>query len=648
MCAISGIIIKNEKCEKDTRSILNMVNSQSHRGPDDCGICGISLGGKKSIVEYSTEYPEDCKQDTRIVLGHNRLSILDLSPLGHQPMISSDGTVVIVYNGEVYNAFEERKELEKKGVKFRSNTDTEIILELYREYGIDEMLKRLNGMFAFGIYDLNSGKAYLARDRFGIKPIYYFEDDEMLLFASEVKAITKSGKINVAIDIEGFQETFAFGMSYQKTIIEGIHPLQAGCYLEWDKKSTKLYRFYDINEYKKVEKTGIDVVKRKGKEVLRKSVESQMISDVCVGCQLSGGVDSSLVSYFAVNNNKTQMRDSIAITFDDEYGQLNEEKYIDYVSEQLRLKCHKQKMDGDFYIRNLEKINWHLDNIPAYYNELGILLLSKEAKKYVTVLLSGEGADELFAGYTRMAYSKIVKMASIVHRVIPKTIKAKIWKGRSGNRYVDYVVFKEAVPLELCEKVLKEYDDERISRDRIQFAEGLKGSSLDIQRKYEMSIRLQGLLNRQDKSTMANSIENRVPVLDNNVVDWAFSLKKSSIIKVRVMDLLKRTGTRIQGKYVLKSICSDIFGKEFSYRDKGGFGIPCRDYMKKPIFLHYVEESILPCMKERGLINYQYIEKWMHNLDKISALEENALWRAINLEILCQLLVDGRAYKEIV
>lgn len=557
-------------------------------------------------------------------------------------MLNDSSDVALVFNGEIYNAVEFRDELLQKGYVFKGHSDTEVVLDLYLEYGI-EMLGRLNGMFAIAIYDKRTDRLYLARDRVGIKPLYYYKDNRVFLFSSEIKSIVKSGKADIEIDETAYNEIFTFGFSIKRTLVKNIVPLQPGTYLEYYRGTIKKHRWFNLNDYKRPESNQrMGDICQSVKRVMRNCVKRQMVSDVKVGLQLSGGIDSSLVSYYASHSDEGFLRDSIAIVFDRKYGELNEEKYIDFVSKKCNLKAHKEILTPEFYISNLEFINWYLDTIPAYYNEPGIYLLSGGARKHVTVLLSGEGADELFAGYSRIAFASLFGMVCRITKLIPALKNRKIWKGRQGYSFNDLVVFNDAVPLSICNRVLKNYDDNAVSADRKAWMKKLTGGYIDRHIKYELMTRLQGLLNRQDKCTMANSIENRVPLLDNEMLDFAFSIPARSLVRYRVKDIIRNRSLSVQGKYPLKLMCRNIFGENFAFRKKGGFDIPCRDFLSDSLFGDYFYSRILPGMKGRGLLNDNLIKEWYQNLATISPDELNALWRCINLEIISQLIFDGK------
>lgn len=645
MCGIAGFIYKRGKREFSTDAIKQMISVQQHRGPDDEGIMAIY---EDKIEDVNSRHIL-MESGVNGFFGFVRLSILDLSQAGHQPMMNRQNTVALVFNGEIYNANEYREQLSSKGYAFRSNTDTEVIITMYEEFGLEIMLQKLNGMFAFALYDTSKRKLYIARDRFGIKPLYIYNDDNIMIFASEIKSILFSGKMKARIDKQGYQETFVFGNSLRHTLFENILPVQPGEYVEMDKNgSVRNHKYFNLEDLQRLssKETEFDENIKSLDRTLYNCVKRQMISDVKVGCQLSGGVDSSLICSYARSIKNDGLFDSIAVVFDKEHPEMSEEEYVDYVNEKLKMKSHKAVLDENFYIQNLELINWYLDTIPSYHNELGIYALSREAKQHVTVLLSGEGADELFGGYGRMAYVNVVKILSRFKMIVPPKIKRTIWKERKAS-FDEYVVFHEAIPLGVCKKVLYDFSDEMVSMDRKKCLENFSGTAMERQRKYEVSVRLQGLLNRQDKSTMANSIENRVPFLDNEVVELVFRIPSKHFIKMRIRDLFKRKGTRIQGKYILKKLCKKYFNERFAFRDKCGFPIPYREFLSGDKFQRYFRTTLMPEMERRNMFNIEIIRKWNDNIKDISPDEINAFWRCINLEICTQLFIDGRKARKI-
>ena len=338
----------------------------------------------------------------KAVLGFNRLSILDLSVNGHQPMASPDEKVLLTMNGEIYNAFDYKKELTDWGYRFKSTTDTEIVLALYLKYGFRGMIDRLNGMFAIVIADLREGRLYIVRDRFGIKPMYYHSSPDILAFSSELKSFRYLENFKFQLDESQLSEFMIFRNNVKGTLFKGIHSLEPGHFLSFSHdEGLKKERYFNINDYSRNNKleTNLDSTGKELEQCLGISVNSQLMSDVKLGCQLSGGVDSSLVTWLANKNSDKGQFESVSIVFDD--PRFSEEKYIDQVAEQLKIDAHKFDLSPSYYLRNIEKATWNFEAPINHPNTIGIYLLSQRAKEYVTVLLSGEGADEVFGGYSR-------------------------------------------------------------------------------------------------------------------------------------------------------------------------------------------------------------------------------------------------------
>ncbi|MBE0654227.1 MAG: asparagine synthase (glutamine-hydrolyzing), partial [Bacteroidales bacterium] len=530
MCGIAGFINFDSRNIKDTGSILKMLEIQRHRGPDDSGIRLFSLRNGTSY-EYSTAKPLAVTDDFEGVLGFNRLSILDLSHNGHQPMISSDDKVLLTLNGEIYNAFDFKNELEAWGYRFRSTTDTEVVLALYLRYGFEEMLSRLNGMFAIVIIDLYRREIFIARDRFGIKPMYYVKTDSTLAFASELKSLIHVDGFNFLLAEEQLDEYLIFRNNLNGTLLRGIESLAPGHYLSFTIKSGMVKRcFFDINNYtrKRDVPDGFGIYEEKLERWLIKSVKSQLMSDVKLGCQLSGGVDSSLVTLLANRGNTDNNFESVSIVFSDR--RFSEENYIDRVSQQLGITAHKFLLDSDYYLSNIEKATWHLEAPLNHQNTIGIYYLSQMAKEYVTVLLSGEGADEVFGGYERFRELKYPFRADMLLHQIRMNFKspsAMINYSDEAYRAVTATAFM--IP-DIAVMLKRDCNYVGAIGIRKDLYHSLSGAQFDKQVKYEMLSYLPDLLIRQDKMSMAHSIENRVPFLDNEVVENSFLIPEGYLL----------------------------------------------------------------------------------------------------------------------
>lgn len=396
MCGIAGILNLNFH-PVDFNVLKNMSDVQKHRGPDDQGFVGFSFKKNKILpINIRDRIIESTSFHGGI--GFNRLSILDLSINGHQPMISQNEKVVIAYNGETYNAFQFKSDLKKKGFVFKSRTDTEILLYLYQQYGIEKMLELANGMFAFCIVDLELQKVFLARDHAGIKPMYWYKKGNTILFGSEIKSFLSHPKFEREINKNHIDEYLYFKYcAHNRTLFKGVSQIPPGHYLEISTDREKLIKYWEpkLNTYGSLSKK--DATERL-ESVLKSSVKSQLISDVKVGCQLSGGIDSSMVTTYAQQYFNYYL-DTFSIIFKDK--KYSEEKYINQVIDNTKSISHKFDLTPEYFVKNVVSATWHMDVPIPIPQAVGIKRLAEGSSEFVTVLLSGEGSDELMGGYSR-------------------------------------------------------------------------------------------------------------------------------------------------------------------------------------------------------------------------------------------------------
>jgi asparagine synthase (glutamine-hydrolysing) len=634
MCGITGYINTDFRPVRNTDQILKMLKLQKHRGPDDSGIRLFSLLSASS-AETSCLTPESIDADFEGVLGFNRLSILDLSMNGHQPMLNPDNNVIIALNGEIYNAFDFRNELQDWGYKFRSATDTEIVLALYLRHGFEGMLERLNGMFALIVIDLRSRELYLARDRFGIKPLYYILNDRVLAFSSELKSFAFLEDFEFTLNSTKLDEYLLFRNNLSGTLFEGLESLEPGHYLNYRSGQELIKsRYYDVNDYSRSKRSGtLDSFGTEVREWLDKSVRSQLVSDVKLGCQLSGGIDSSLVTWLANTNAKNGSFESVSIVFKNKL--FSEESYIDRVTETLGIKSHKFLLDNEYYLDNLGKATWHLESPLNHPNTVAIYKLSQSAKDFVTVLLSGEGADEVFGGYKRF-YD--IKYPFSVNRLLTELNRnlnnpSEVFRYFLDNRQRAIMSNAYMTPF-LAGRLMRNFSRDRAISDRLALYNTLSGSGFDKQIKYEMKTFLPDLLIRQDKMSMAHSIENRVPFLDNEVVNGAFSIPEQFLM-LRDSSIGKNTE-----KYLLKKMTAAVFGEDFAFRKKMGFGIPVKEFFSDEKFREYMNDQVLPGIRHRGLFSYKLVSGWFENIKTLKYTEMEALWIVISFEIWAAIYLD--------
>lgn len=628
MCGFAGYIKLDGKIIENSYVIDKMLQLQKHRGPDDSGIIAIN-SSTNNLEEAVYDNVTSFSFTPDIVFGFNRLSILDLSINGHQPMICPQGDVVLMMNGEVYNAFEFKDELFSNGVKFKSETDTEVVLNLYLHYGIEGMLNRLDGMFSIVIYDFKASSIFIVRDRFGIKPLYLLEDNGIISFSSELKSFKAIPDFKFKLDVSQLNEFLIFRNCINGTLIEKIKNVEPGTYYQYSIENKKLYKrkYFDIELSSNQEECSLHELKKE----LEKSVSNQMISDVKLGTQLSGGVDSSLVTFYASKVSKKGSLESVSIVFDN--SKYNEESYIDYVTKELNLVSHKFKLENNYYLDNIEKAIWHFEQPLNHPNTIGIYLLSQKAKEHVTVLLSGEGADECLAGYSRFLWTN-------ENLIFSKTFIKKIFKSKSRLKFLrlnldrrNRIVLSSSFgDLELLKKIWNKFDIYKGIEKRKKIYNRLTGSPLSKQRKYEIKTFLPDLLIRQDKMSMAHSIENRVPFLSNALVSKSLSIKDVNLIKI--------VNGKKEGKAILKELCKQIFSHEFAYRKKKGFGIPLKDIFVSDHFSNKWKKEILPGIKRRAIFDYQEVDKLVDNVSNADPTELEMIWLMTNFEIWAQLYLD--------
>lgn len=516
MCGIAGFIDKNKTTtpKEQGRVVKKMLLLMKHRGSDAFGI----------------------KSTGNITLGHTRLSIVDLSKLGNQPF-SNEQNSLLSFNGEIYNHKALRKKYLNK-IKISSNSDTATFFELLRKYPIESTLEKIQGMFAFSFLDAKDHKVILALDRFAIKPLYYIDTPKYFAWASEIKAFKAIPEFIFQMNESALGEYMIFRhVVGSETLLKNIHKMQAGEYLAYDLKDNtiKTKRYYQLKKKESALKFS--------ESVISESIKEHLMGDVAAGVQLSGGVDSSLVTLFAQKFSKRKLN-TFSIGLVDEHW--NEFCYSDTVAKKLNTKHHKVIFSKkDFAL--LPKVVYHLDEPLTHPNTVPMYILAKKARKYTKVLLTGEGADEIFYGYNRyfekpdLAKNALFSNAFNDQREISKILKGKI---SIANR----------------KKILR--DTSRISdENKISF--------------YDIYTYLPHVLLRQDKAGMAANIENRVPFLYTSVVETGFNSKP-------------RIG-RFGGKSNVKEIALKYFPKEIVLRRKCSFGLPISEWLRdKDVLLPYL------------------------------------------------------------
>lgn len=574
MCGIAGFIGSG-----DRDVLVKMTRALAHRGPDAEGF----------FVE----------EKNRIHFGHRRLSIIDLAD-GAQPMVTADRELVIVFNGEIYNHAELRSELIAKGYSFQTNhSDTEVLLHGYREWG-EEMLKKLNGMWAFAIYDQRKQEIFLARDRFGKKPLYYFqwqgEQEFHFAFASELKALLLHPRASQKESVLALKKYFAYGyIPAPHSPIEGIYKLPGGCFGKlniqtgvWD-----IQRYWDYQ----LESSCSDLPSDGGKawceellDLLDRAVKRRLVTDVPLGVFLSGGIDSSAIAALAARHLPAGRLKTFSIGFTD--PSFDELPYARKMAAHLGCAHHEEILDLENAVRLLPGLLNRLDEPIADSSLLPTWLLSGFARRHVTVALGGDGGDELFAGYDPFKalkaaelYSKIVSkkihpalclLASrlpVSHRNISFDFKIKRFlKGLSFAQALWMPVWMGPLNLQEINDYFGSHDTaEEIYSEAIDVWEAVGVHADPVDRALQFFTRLylqDNILAKVDRASMLHSLEARSPFLDIEVVDFARRLPHS--VKFR-------NGTT---KWILKKALESLLPSDVIYRKKKGFGMPIGSWLR--------------------------------------------------------------------
>ncbi len=601
MCGIAGFV-NLDGAPADAGVLGAMTDMIRHRGPDDRGTLRVSLRG--------------AVPDT--ALGSQRLKIIDLSDRGHQPMTSRDGSTALLFNGEIYDASDHKAALERDGYRFRSGADTEVVLALYERDGLERMLERLDGMFAIVIADTRRGAVHLIRDRAGIKPLYWARLGATVLFASEAKAFLAHPAFRAEIDPAEVDELLAFRyVAGQASLLKGVRHVLPGHRLTITPGGVTEARWWSIPDHtEKLRLSREEAVDRLG-DLLGRSVHSQLRSDANVGCQLSGGVDSSLVTLMARTHHRGGLN-AFSIVFDE--PKFSEEEWILAAAATARATSHRFVFDEPAFMGALDAASWHMDQPISHPNTLALWLLARRSGEHTRVLLSGEGADELFGGYARARDSHTANGSP-----------------RPGvNDPVDAFIRSSQFHSEARLSKLRPAADLRpaLEKRRALFEEG-QADHLSNCLKYDMRTHLVDLLVRQDKMTMGHGVENRVPFLDRQVIEFARALPAEHLVDRSLPP--GAPGTKI----VVKALARRSFDAAFVYRRKSAFNLPLGQYFRSPAFVALMEDRLLPGMASRGLVDVAIVRRWWRRALSAQATTEG-FWIPVALELWAQQFIDGR------
>ena len=629
MCGICGVISSRSNFRQED-VLRRMCGKIAHRGPDDSGMF----------------INED------VALGIQRLSIIDLAG-GHQPIHNEDQTVWIVFNGEIYNYPELREFLQKKGHVFYTNTDTECIVHLYEEMGI-ECVKELNGMFAFAVWDSIRKHLYLVRDRLGIKPLYYAASDGNLIFASEIKAILEHPAIVRDIDMPSLHDylTFLYVPS-PKTMFQGISKLPAAHWLRFADGNIAIERYWDLQFSHEENAASEEEYVEQVYESLRESVKMRLMSEVPLGAFLSGGVDSSgIVAIMA------EMMDEPVKTFSIGFkskGLYNELPYARMIAEQYGTEHHEFVVEPDA-VELISRVVWHLDEPMADASAILNYLVAQMAKEHVTVVLTGLGGDEVFAGYRRYCGDRLAqryeRIPSPIRYVFEKIVD--IFPASEESRILNYSrlakkfiagtqlspeeryfswnsFFTEELKNSLYSEKLKERLNGRPSLAVLEkyFAETDSSDFLDkVQYVDQKTYLVEDLLALTDKMSMANSLEARVPFLDHKLVE----------LSARIPPGMRLKG--LKTKYILKKALDDVVPRRILHRQKQGFSMPIDSWLRNGLRDWCADLLSKQRIEKRGYFNYDTV-RWIIQEHQEGRKDfSQHIWALLILEVWHTIFLD--------
>jgi asparagine synthase (glutamine-hydrolysing) len=638
MCGINGIALSSRAGRHVEAGLLErMRDVLTHRGPDECGI----------FVEGS------------VGLGHRRLSIVDVAT-GQQPMTNEDGSLRIVYNGEVYNHADHRPWLEGRGHTYRTHCDTETILHLYEEKGT-RCVEDLRGMFAFAIWDSRKEELFIARDRLGVKPLYYVHtDDGSLYFASEIKALLEAGAVRAELNYEALPDYLAnHAPSGEETLYRGVRRLLPGHTLLWRDGELKVERYWDVSfAGENVNRREEDLIEEWA-ELFRTSVRLRLMADVPLGMFLSGGIDSSAIAAVM-----SELVDEPIKTFSVAFAEreANELEYARMVAARLGTDHHEVVVSPEEFFEALPRLVWHEDEPLAHLASVPLYFVSKLAQRHVKVVLTGEGSDEMLAGYGR--YRKTVynlalgrRYQSLTPAALRRAVAGAVGSLGAGSRvrqklertfvclpadleslYFDNVA---VFPRAMQRSLLTPETVERAGRGADPYA-GLRDlvnasdASTPLNRLLYADTKtyLHELLMKQDQMSMAASIESRVPFLDHKLVEFT----------ARLPERLKLRGWTT--KYVLRRAMKGVLPEAILTRPKMGFPVPLGAWLRgrhRNVLDEYVTSERA---RARGIFDADFVARVVGQHVSGERDHSERLWTLVNFEVWLRRFIDGEPVAE--
>jgi asparagine synthase (glutamine-hydrolysing) len=630
MCGICGIVNFDPGWTVSRSALESMNREIIHRGPDDCGF-------------HVSE---------NVGLAMRRLSIIDVKT-GHQPVTNEDGTVWLVYNGEIYNYRDLRGRLLERGHQFRTQSDTETIVHLYEEHG-RECVEHLRGMFAFALWDNKRRRLLLARDRLGIKPLYYCRTQRQFLFASEIKSLFATLQIKPALNRRALPQYLAFGyVAGSETLFDGVHKLLPGHTLELDETGrASLACYWDLPLGGAEDGRSRHYYAQTYREQLEQCVSSHLMSEVPLGVFLSGGLDSSVVAALT-----TKLRGEPVKAFSVGYDEVaySELPYARLVARHIGAEYHEVRVGWQDFFGTLPKLIWHEDEPLAWPSSVSLYFVAKLAREHVTVVLTGEGSDETLAGYARYAttlwntrmqrYYRCLLPAALRHSlrrgiqsssVFSADLRRKLrhsFVGRDATSWTSIYfdnflcAFAEAEQMDLLAEELRP-EPGLVYGDSMKFWERFRGDLLHRMLYTDTKTYLVELLMKQDQMSMAASVESRVPFLDHSLVEFAASIPTRHLVSGRA------------GKQVLKAAVPDLLPESILNRVKMGFPTPWESWLRR--HFEVIENLILDRHSlARGWFRAESLRSLLAQHRRRRSDHADRIWRLLNLELWARVCLDG-------
>lgn len=644
MCGIAGLYhLKRQPVP--AHCLKGMCDAIAHRGPDDEGAVFFSVRNEpykaegywveKSSERRATRNQQEWEQLLRgngefnLALGHRRLSIIDVSPAGHQPMSNRANGIWITYNGEVYNFQQLRAELEAMGHRFFSQSDTEVIIHLYEQYGLDA-LKRLNGIFALALWDGRANRLILARDRYGAKPLYYTIQHDLLAFASEIKSLLQVDGIHPKLNYQALSAYFTFQNTYgDSTLFDNISLLEPGHFLLVENDRIIKQQYWDF-EFEEGEDRGEAYYVDRLRDILERAVRRQLVADVPVGSYLSGGLDSGTLTAFA---SRTMPR---LMTFTGGFDVATATSIENFFDERSKAESMSRQFGTEHYqmVIHAGDLEWALPRVIWHAEDLRVgmsyphFYLSQLASKFVKVVLAGPGGDELFAGYP-WRYSLLTQVSSPAEfDKTAYTYWSRLVHDRQKSQFFTHETLRQ----------IGSYSP------RESFDAVLKGKAHDslLKRALYLDARtfLHGILVIEDKLSMAHSLESRVPFLDNELVDFAMSLPSKYLLDSTWCEAVMQD-CNLSGKYILRRAMSGILPNDIIQNRKQGFSAPDQSWYMKQL-LEYVRSILLSSRSlDRGYFQRDYLERILAEHVAGKANHRLLIWSLLSFEWWNRLFLDG-------